>query len=378
MMPRSRPSSTIRSSLTAWASITVLATLAIPMAALACSTNQSATLVPRTSSTRTTGPALTVPFIVGDPMPDPPVGPRLARSRWAAVYTGDPNLADPVRFDLLTVAVGWVPVDGTQRDTVERLRDMKPNARHPAGLGFVADRDELRSLGFEPPWPDVWLIGAEGPCHASIGEPMIAESQDHTSWTIAYALLGCAGSQWAPAAITTDRLPPDVRILPAITQARFESDSETAWDHPLATIASSPDGPDTPIERELAWVLEVPLEGDDRPIEVVWSRSTTPEPNECFADEQTETTHGWWDGETFQSEIPVPEAHDIPILLGGFVSDDGLLALYYRDGGDLWISVRDMEQDTWNPISVRRSLDGQRPDLGYYISLDHCTDLSTP
>ncbi len=335
-------------------------------------------------SARTTKPAMTVPFAVGEPTDGGPVRATLARFGWVVVDDGDNGLRTAIRKPGPAMLTHFV--DDSRPILYNRLHRLTYGGHSVRyGEALEVDEDELEALGFVPPAEWVWLFGGAGPCRARVGPPRVGRA-DRASRTfeISYALLDCdvVASKWAPVGSVAETLPPDVFWVAAVSTDDFPFSAEEGWDHPLAAAAELPEVEGVPT-RYVAHARTVEIDG--APSQAVVSAVFESAEDRCADVQVHRVTAGWWDGRTLARwDEPWADAVDPPLLIGALARDGEAQALVFADGLDGLVAVTPAERpelaegevmqidpgpDSWTVAALARGLwsDQERADATFSV-----------
>jgi hypothetical protein len=283
-------------------------------------------------------PGLTVPYIVGDPVPDLPVRAAFARTPWLAVNVAP--LSVPGAF-----------IDAAENNVVhDKVRREVWGLKRP-GVEFEAiDPAELEALRIHPPASQVWLVGPEGPCRATVGSPSVAGHPTVGGVIeVRYPLEGCPEAAWAPVGSLVESMPADVRWIAVETVAELDLGVGEQWEHPFAPAAAWPDESERTADRVAIVARAVrgldPLPGQTL-VTAVWRH----EDDECLDVEHTAVGHLLLRSAGAEPQTPLPEVEAVVELLGAVAQGESPEALVFTDGIDLHVAIP--------PASP-----GDRPDL---------------
>ncbi len=279
-----------------------------------------------TASRQTKSP-MNVPYIVGDPVPNPPVRAAFARTPWVAISTAPLS----VTGHFVDAAVNHVVHDAIRRE-VWGLKRPK--------LGFEEiDPAELEALRLMPPATHVWLFGPEGPCRATVGAPSVAGHPTVGGVIVVrYALDGCPDAAWAPVGSLADSIPADVRWVAAETVAEETLVADGDWEHPFAPATSWPPAPER-IPDETYVVARAVRGLDPLPGQTIATSIWRHADDECLDVESTAVGHLLLRTTGAEAQTPLPEVETVAELLGAVVQGQSAEALVYGDRIDLFVAV---------------------------------------
>lgn len=285
-------------------------------------------------------PAFSVPYPVGDPVPNPPVRALLARSPWVVVDPGDDaaGLHRPVPKSMPHVLGSVLDVPSDPATTLQ-LHRMAWGSKRAGWDPVPLDPVELQPLGIVAPAEHVWLFGPEGPCRARVGQPRLSVYAGAGDvYEISWELQGCTGVGWAPVGLLAEQVPADVRWVAAETLAELELQPQERWEHPLEDLVDHPKW-DVPPDGRIVWARSI-LELTPSPTQVlssVWAAG--PEQAPCQQAEETVVTHGLWDEVAFEPVDPLPDPERVVVLLGAIAQGDRPEAIVFADGLEGWVAV---------------------------------------
>jgi hypothetical protein len=270
---------------------------------------------------------LDVPYIVGDPVPNPPVRAAFARAPWLAISTSP-------------LSVTGHFVDAAQNNVIhDVIRREVWGLKRPKLAFEPIDPAELEALQLMPPATHVWLFGSEGPCKATVGAPSVAGHPTvSTVIVVQYALEGCPEAAWAPVGSLADSLPPDVRWVAAeqVAEDRLVADSE--WDHPFAPATTWPAAPERVADETLVVARAVrgldPLPGQTIATSI-WRNAG----DECLDQESTAVGHLLLRTSGAEAQTPLPEVETVVELLGAVAQGESAEAIVFGDRIDLFVAV---------------------------------------
>ena len=274
-----------------------------------------------------TKPGMHVPYIVGDPVPNPPIRAALARTPWLPVHTSPPALT------------GHYVRRADNSALYDQLRREVWGLKHPRVELDEIDPNELEQLRIRPPTTHVWLIGPEGPCRATLGQPRVAAHPTVGGVIeVRYDLEGCVPAAWAPVGSLVEQMPADVRWEPAEMVTEVDLPPAQQWDHPFANAVPWPDESERAADRMNVVARAVrgldPVPGQTL-ITAVWTH-----PDDACLDAETTVVGHVLSGQGgVEVQDPLPGLDTVPELLGAVVQENHPEALVYSDRVDLFVAV---------------------------------------
>jgi hypothetical protein len=273
-----------------------------------------------------TKPPLSVPYIVGDPVPNPPVRAAFARTPWLIV-------------DVSALSVTGHFIDAAQNNVVhDVVRREAWGLKQPGLEAEEIDPSELEALRLMPPASHVWLIGPEGPCRATVGAPRVAgHATVRGVIEVRYPLEGCPQAAWAPVGSLVESMPSDVKWIAAETVAEDELPGNSDWDHPFAAAAVWPEG--ERVADETIVIARAVRGLDPLPGQAIATSIWRHADDACQDVERTAVGHLLLRTNGAEKQAPLPEVETVAVLAGAIAQGKSPEALVYEDRVDLFVAV---------------------------------------
>ena len=326
-----------------------LTAVALSLAVTACGLRPQAQRVPPK-------PALAVPYPIGDPIPNPPARNALARNAFVYVAVAGPENPVVQNVPRSRPSATFHLVEATDPRALGLRRLFGKKGPKPGDVLDVR-HDDLRSIELGTAAPHVWLIGPDGPCRASIGQPSVGYYDEGVpTYDVGFALEGCDDGAWAQLGSLAPELPAGLRFVAAQTVVSEDLPVGQPWAGPLSDVArrAEIDNPRTDV-GESVFVREA-SELIARPASITHVAYEA-EGEPCDASFAFEASYGLWRGGVWESIDPAPDLEaEVPLeLLGVFLEDRRIEGMLYHYGEDV---VASMAPDGDGPWRAQQILTG--------------------
>lgn len=286
--------------------------------------------------------SLSVPYVVGDVVPDLPVKATFARTGWVLIDDGSSTFRTGLEKPGMSVVGRFV--DDSNPVRYNQLHRLAFDGHAiPFGVAKAVDADDLEDLDITPPAEWVWLFGPEGPCRATVGAPVVGRAyRDVRVLEVSYVLEGCqlAGRRWAPVASVADSMPADVTWTEATVTEPAQFLESERWNHPLADYTARPVAEDQTLPTR--YVGQARIVGGLQPLPAqavvtgVWE-----DPSDACEDRELhDVVLGWWDRRGIAPlGLPFSEEAGTPLLVGALVQAGDPQALLFARELDALLAV---------------------------------------
>lgn len=244
------------------------------------------------------------------------------------------------------------------------------------------DADELAKAGVDPPGDHVWLIGPEGPCRATIGQPSLG----WYSWGLESIELrwrvdasACAigdGEGWSQIGLTSAEVPDDLRFRYAVVAGEEQLDPEEAksrftgeFQRFVAYVADA-------IEADEYWVQRVVVP-ETRLVELTFAavdRVTGKRADPCDEHQVNGVSVGFWEGRDYNRLDLTGDGtidRDSTQLTGAFVVGEEVLWSVHEYWGQALVHDRAATP----PATIELHVGNFHPeDFGehFYSKVEYC------
>ncbi len=291
---------------------------------------------------QTRNASLSVPYIVGDVVPDLPVKATFARTGWVLVDDGTSTFRTGLEKPGLSVVGRFV--DDSNPVRYNQLHRLAFDGRAiPFGIAKAVDPGDLEDLDITPPASWVWLFGPEGPCRATVGAPFVGRAyRDVRVLEVSYALQGCqlTRQRWAPVASVADSMPADVTWTEATITEPAQFGEDEKWNHPLADHTTRPTAEDQTLPARYVGQARVVGGLQPLPAQAIVTGVWEDPQDACKDREMHDVVLGWWDRYGVAPlELALSDDAGTPLLVGALVQAGDPQALLFARELDALLAV---------------------------------------